>query len=195
MIRPVADRDHEAQYRGFWANVGATFPDLAGARSTTQYRNDEQWLLRTQLPPLEGLRILKTDLWDEAKNTHVLRWAATQGARAIGVDISPAITTESPPIATRAGARGRTPTEPPVPGPPVSTSSVSWRGASQQRCRPLGPVLGGPEVVRALHLLRVVEHGSKDALGMSQVIAHRSSILPSAQGALVTRGRAEGQFT
>ena len=91
----MADRDHEAQYRGFWANVGATFPDLAGARSTTQYRNDEQWLLRTQLPPLEGLRILKTDLWDEAKNTHVLRWAATQGARAIGVDISPAITTDA----------------------------------------------------------------------------------------------------
>ena len=88
----MADSDHDARYRGFWADVGATFPDLAGARSTAQYRNDEQWLLRTQLPRLEGLRILKTDLWDEAKNTHILRWAAAEGARAIGVDISPAIT-------------------------------------------------------------------------------------------------------
>lgn len=94
-LEPVADSDHEAEYRGFWADVGATFPDLAGARSTAQCRNDEQWLLRTQLPPLEDLRILKTDLWDEAKNTHILRWAAARGARAVGVDISPAITTRA----------------------------------------------------------------------------------------------------
>ena len=46
----MADSDHEVQYRRFWADVGTAFPDLAGARSTTQYRNDEQWLLRTQLP-------------------------------------------------------------------------------------------------------------------------------------------------
>ena len=91
----MADSDHEARYRGFWADVGANFPDLAGARSTAQYRNDEQWLLRTQLPGLEGLRILKTDLWDEAKNTHILRWAAAEGARAIGVDISAAIAADA----------------------------------------------------------------------------------------------------
>ena len=84
----MADSSHEAGYRRFWAEVGATFPDLADARSTTQYRNDEQWLLRTQLPPLGGLRVLKTDLWDEAKNTHILRWAAARRARAVGVDIS-----------------------------------------------------------------------------------------------------------
>ena len=87
----MADRDHEEQYRGFWANVGATFPDLAGARSTTQYRNDERWLVSTQLPEVAGQRILKTDLWDEAKNTHILRWTAARGAEAVGVDISPAI--------------------------------------------------------------------------------------------------------
>ena len=87
----MADRDHEEQYRGFWANVGATFPDLAGARSTTQYRNDERWLVSTQLPEIAGQRILKTDLWDEAKNTHILRWTAERGAEAVGVDISPAI--------------------------------------------------------------------------------------------------------
>ena len=46
--------------------------------------------------------------------------------------------TESPPIATRAGARGRTPTEPPVPGPPVSTSSVFPWTPSSQTMEPLG---------------------------------------------------------
>ena len=91
----MADRDHEEQYRGFWANVGATFPNLAGARSTTQYRNDERWLVSTQLPEIVGQRILKTDLWDEAKNTHILRWTAAQGADAVGVDISPAIVADA----------------------------------------------------------------------------------------------------
>lgn len=87
----MADRDHEKQYRGFWADVGANFPILAGARSTEQYRNDEQWLVASQLPEIDGQRILKTDLWDEAKNTHILRWCAARGAEAVGVDISPAI--------------------------------------------------------------------------------------------------------
>src|SRR5712692_177975 len=40
------------------------------------------------VPTLEGLRLFKTDLWDEAKNTRILAWASRQGARAYGVDIS-----------------------------------------------------------------------------------------------------------
>ena len=94
--------DQEARYRGFWADVGASFPDLGGARSTVQYRNDEQWLLQRHLPPLEGQRVFKTDLWDEAKNTRILRWAAARGARAFGVDISPSIV-----AAARRGFAGR----------------------------------------------------------------------------------------
>ena len=34
------------------------------------------------------MRVLKTDLWDEAKNTRILAWASRQGARAYGIDIS-----------------------------------------------------------------------------------------------------------
>jgi len=37
---------------------------------------------------MRGCRILKTDLWDEAKNTRILQWAAAQGARTHGIDIS-----------------------------------------------------------------------------------------------------------
>ena len=40
------------------------------------------------LPALAGLTVLKTDLWDEAKNTRILAWAGRQGAHAYGVDIS-----------------------------------------------------------------------------------------------------------
>jgi len=33
-------------------------------------------------------RLLKTDLWDEAKNTRILQWAARRGARVYGIDLS-----------------------------------------------------------------------------------------------------------
>lgn len=77
-----------AAYRRFWANVGERFPDLRGAASTRYYAANEERLFTEHLPGLAGLRILKTDLWDEAKNTRILAWAAQRGARAYGVDIS-----------------------------------------------------------------------------------------------------------
>jgi SAM-dependent methyltransferase len=75
-------------YQRFWAGVGERFPDLGGASSTTYYAANEQRLLAEHLPVLNGLRILKTDLWDEAKNTRILAWAASHGAHAYGIDIS-----------------------------------------------------------------------------------------------------------
>ena len=94
-VRVSADRGGDCctrsttRYRDFWTDVGARFPDLGGARSTAQYLEDEKWLFRRYLSPLHGRRILKTDLWDEAKNTRILCWAAEAGAEAFGVDISP----------------------------------------------------------------------------------------------------------
>ncbi len=75
-------------YRRFWAGVGERFPDLGGAASTRYYADNEERLFTEHLPPLAGLRILKTDLWDEAKNTRILAWAAQRGAHPFGVDIS-----------------------------------------------------------------------------------------------------------
>src|SRR3954454_9626683 len=75
-------------YRRFWTGVGTRFPDLGGAASTRYYAANEERLFAEHLAPLEGLRILKTDLWDEAKNTRILAWAAHRGARAFGIDIS-----------------------------------------------------------------------------------------------------------
>jgi SAM-dependent methyltransferase len=75
-------------YRRFWARVGERFPDLGGAASTRYYAANERRLFSEHLAPLAGLRILKTDLWDEAKNTRILAWAAHQGARVFGIDIS-----------------------------------------------------------------------------------------------------------
>ena len=75
-------------YNRFWTEVGDNFPDLGGAPSTRFYADNERRLFAEHFPPLAGLKILKTDLWDEAKNTRILVWAAEQGARAFGVDIS-----------------------------------------------------------------------------------------------------------
>ena len=66
----------------------SAFPISAGAASTRYYSDNEQRLFTEHFPALDGLRILKTDLWDEAKNTRILAWASRQGARAYGVDIS-----------------------------------------------------------------------------------------------------------
>jgi SAM-dependent methyltransferase len=77
------------EYRDFWAGVGERFPDLGGAVSTRYYADNEERLFTEHFPALDGLRILKTDLWDEAKNTRILAWASRHGARAYGIDISP----------------------------------------------------------------------------------------------------------
>jgi SAM-dependent methyltransferase len=45
-------------------------------------------LFTEHFPALEGLKILKTDLWDEAKNTRILAWASREGAQVYGIDIS-----------------------------------------------------------------------------------------------------------
>ncbi len=75
-------------YRDFWAGVGDRFPDLGGAASTRYYADNEERLFTEHMPPLGGLKILKTDLWDEAKNTRILAWSSRHGARAYGIDIS-----------------------------------------------------------------------------------------------------------
>lgn len=77
-----------ARYRQFWAGVGERFPDLSGAASTDLYATNEQRLFTEHFGALDGLSILKTDLWDEARNTRILQWARHRGARTFGVDIS-----------------------------------------------------------------------------------------------------------
>lgn len=79
------------EYRRFWSDVGEHFPDLGGAASTAFYRANEERLIAGHLGRLDGARVLKTDLWDEARNTRILAWVAARGARVYGIDISPPI--------------------------------------------------------------------------------------------------------
>lgn len=81
-------RQGPGSYEAFWEEVGERFPSLKGAASTTYYFECEQALCELFFPDLEGKSLLKTDLWDEAKNTEVLRWASSKGARPFGIDIA-----------------------------------------------------------------------------------------------------------
>jgi len=78
-----------AAYRRFWHQVGEGFPDLGGAASTSFYFENEKRLLSEHVPDLSRCAVLKTDLWDEVKNTRILQWVRGQGAAVFGVDISP----------------------------------------------------------------------------------------------------------
>lgn len=78
----------DSTYRRFWEDVGDDFPSLTGAPSTDLYFAGETRLLRDSLPSFVGLRLLKTDLWDEAKNTRILQWVGRQGASVYGIDLS-----------------------------------------------------------------------------------------------------------
>ena len=77
-----------AAYRRFWEQVGENFPDLGGAASTAYYFENEKRLLSEHVPDLGQCALLKTDLWDEVKNTRILQWVHGQGAAVFGVDIS-----------------------------------------------------------------------------------------------------------
>ena len=78
----------ESAYQEFWSGVGSDFPSLKGAVSTDFYAECEQLLFEQLAPVLDGVRLFKTDLWDEAKNSEILLWAARRGARVAGSDLS-----------------------------------------------------------------------------------------------------------
>ena len=78
----------DSGYRDFWDWTGKSFPSLVDASSTNYYRKCEQMLFRKYFPDLKEKKVFKTDLWDEAKNTQILKWASEQGAKVFGLDIS-----------------------------------------------------------------------------------------------------------
>jgi SAM-dependent methyltransferase len=83
-----ADRQDRHAYVSFWTGVGASFPSLKGAASTKYYFECERMLCEEFFQSSQNLLLLKSDLWDEAKNSEILLWAADHGIRPVGVDIA-----------------------------------------------------------------------------------------------------------
>ena len=81
-------KDRSDSERRFWETTGRDMPAFCDAPSTRYYFDCERRLFEDYFPSLPGKSILKTDLWDEAKNSRILHWAADQGAEVYGIDIS-----------------------------------------------------------------------------------------------------------
>ena len=84
----MTGKESRRKEKSFWDWTGEYFPSLTGAPSTRYYFECEKTLFESFCPDLKGKKVLKTDLWDEAKNTRILCWAADQGAQVFGIDIS-----------------------------------------------------------------------------------------------------------
>lgn len=83
------------KYKSFahkWNECAANTHDLLGAYSTRVYREQEVSLFKRYFNSLEEKKLLKLDLWNEAKNTRILEWPARGGADIYGIDISENIT-------------------------------------------------------------------------------------------------------
>jgi SAM-dependent methyltransferase len=149
------------RYRDFWAGVGERFPDLAGAASTRYYSDNERRLFTEHFPPLDGLKILKTDLWDEAKNTRILAWASRQGARAYGVDISPPIVVQAR-AAFDAETRGQ-----PLRDSVGDVRDLPFRTASFDAIYSMGTIEHFDETERAVEeIARVLKPGGRAIIGV-----------------------------
>lgn len=85
---PQKNKSQNSSFRSFWDGTGESMPDFHGAPSTKYYFECERTLFESYLPHLKGKRVFKTDLWDESKNTRILKWTADQGAEVFGLDIA-----------------------------------------------------------------------------------------------------------
>jgi SAM-dependent methyltransferase len=84
----MKDKSKNSNFRSFWDGTGESFPAFYDAPSTKYYFECERMLFESFFPALEGKKVFKTDFWDEAKNTRILKWAAELGAEVYGLDIS-----------------------------------------------------------------------------------------------------------
>ncbi len=149
-------------YRDFWAGVGEHFPDLGGAVSTRYYSDNERRLFTEHFPALDGLRILKTDLWDEAKNTRILAWATRQGARAYGIDISePTVRLARAAFDDGPGARDG------LQGAVGDVRALPFRDASFDAIYSMGTIEHFDETERAVdEMARVLKPGGRAIVGV-----------------------------
>lgn len=149
-------------YRAFWAGVGERFPDLGGAASTEYYADNERRLFADHFPALDGLRILKTDLWDEAKNTRILAWAGEQGARAYGIDISAPTLTQA-----RAAFHGGPGGPRDLAGAVADVRDLPFRDDSFDAIYSMGTIEHFDETERAVaEMARVLKPGGRAIVGV-----------------------------
>jgi SAM-dependent methyltransferase len=135
---------------------------ISGRGVDPYYATNEQRLFTEHLPDLDGLKILKTDLWDEAKNTRILAWASRHGARAYGIDIS------APTVAQARGAFDTCPCgERRLRGAVGDVRDLPFRDGSFDAIYSMGTIEHFDETERAVaEIARVLKPGGRAIVGV-----------------------------
>ena len=76
------------EMRSFWEKQALRMGRFRHASSTAYYLEDEKRIIKAWFNYDNGCKVLKLDLWNEVKNTNILAWMASQGAKSYAVDIS-----------------------------------------------------------------------------------------------------------
>lgn len=85
----------ESNLRRFWNQAAEKIGPYHKAPSTKIYFDQEKRLINSFCCPLEGKTLLKTDLWNEAKNTQILKWVKGEKAQVYGLDISDLVVSQA----------------------------------------------------------------------------------------------------
>jgi SAM-dependent methyltransferase len=159
---PLRSAEKSARaYNEFWSGVGSEFPSLKGAVSTAYYAECEQSLFAELLPDLAGRSLFKTDLWDEAKNSEILLWAAGRGARVAGADIA---------LATVAAARDVLDGNRPL-FAAGDVRRIPFRDAAFDLVYSMGTIEHFPEYREAAaEILRVLKPGGRAVIGVPNLL-------------------------
>lgn len=72
----------------FWDKVFDETNEMALIPTTLYFSKREKEILSKWFGSFKGKKLFKSDLWDEVKNTKLLRWAHQRGAKCFGIDIS-----------------------------------------------------------------------------------------------------------
>jgi len=82
------EKESKIIYQNRWDEIADGFRDIYPAASTKYYKRREIELINSFFGPLKDKKVLKLDLWNEAVNTRILNWMASEGADVYGFDIS-----------------------------------------------------------------------------------------------------------
>ncbi|HEX7252432.1 MAG TPA: class I SAM-dependent methyltransferase [Thermoanaerobaculia bacterium] len=104
LLTPEGAAENRTNQRLRWEAAAQEFSDLWNAPTTQYYRRMEAALIRRAFGSLQGKRVLKLDLWNEAFNTRILEWVADEGAEVVAFDVSQVVTGRA---RRQAAVRGR----------------------------------------------------------------------------------------
>lgn len=83
------------ELKEYWNRSAESIKPYHAAPSTQIYFEQEKRLINHFFSPLKKKTLLKTDLWNEAKNTQIIKWILKKETEVYGIDISNRVVQEA----------------------------------------------------------------------------------------------------